>query len=95
MPKLTRRDWRNLRDQHGAAFTGMSEELFTALLDQVYGPAKEGNPGDNPGSTSEVVDEVDAMMICLARAEPGIQPLPPDIAAASAEPGIQPAPPIE
>ena len=94
MPKLTRQDWRNLRDQHGAAFTGMSDVLFTTLLDQVYGPEKEGNPGNNPGSTGEV-DEVDAMMVCLARSEPGIQPLPPDIAATSAEPGIQPAPPIE
>lgn len=93
MPKLTRQDWRSLRDQHRAAFTRMSEDLFTALLDQVYGVAKEGNPGGNPGSTSEAVDEVDAMMICLARAEPGIQPAPPDQLKTSAEPGIQPVPP--
>jgi hypothetical protein len=92
VPKLTREDWRNLRDQYGAAFTGLSDLMFTTLLDQVYGPVKEGNPGTNPGSTGEL-DEVDAMMVCLARSEPGIQPQPPDAATASSEPGIQPAPP--
>jgi hypothetical protein len=95
VPKLTREDWQNLRNVYGAAFTKMSELLFTTLLDQVYGPAEKSNPGGNPGSTGEL-DEVDGLMVTLASSEPGIQPAPPQRAAASSEPGIQPAPsPIE
>ena len=78
MPKLSEQDWRDLRDQHKAAFTGMAEDLFTVLLDKVYGPKREGNPGNDPGTTGEL-DEVDALMICLARSEPGIPPEPPQL----------------
>lgn len=76
MPKLSREDWEDLRDVYGVAFRGMPSNLFTALLNKVYGPKSEGNPGNNPGTTGEL-DEVDALMICLARSEPGIQPEPP------------------
>ena len=82
MPKLSREDWEDLRDVYGVTFRGMPSNLFTALLDKVYGPKREGNPGSNPANTGEVsekVTEIDAMMIYLARTEPGIQPEPPQL----------------
>jgi hypothetical protein len=92
MPKLTREDWQKLRDHYGVAFTGMPSNLFTVLLDKVFGFQQKSNPGSvnpNPGE----LDDVDATMVCLAHSEPGIQPQPPPQLATHTEPGIQPRPP--
>jgi hypothetical protein len=64
MPKLTRNDWKMLRNKHRAAFTGLTNDLFTLLLDKLYEGSKD----------PDEVDEIDALMIYLARAEPPIPP---------------------
>lgn len=68
MSLLIREDWVKLRDIYGVAFTGMPDDLFESLMDNVFGGASKERGK---------LDEVDAMMICLARSEPGIQPSPP------------------
>jgi hypothetical protein len=67
MSALIREDWENLRNQYKAAFTGLSDDMFKSLMDEVFGdvPKKRGD-----------LDKVDAMLITLARSEPGIQPSP-------------------
>jgi len=71
MPKLTRQDWKKLRDDYHVAFSKMDPRLFELLLDKLDIP--KSNPGSNPGNP-DGVDEVDALMIRLARAEPPIRP---------------------
>lgn len=77
MPKLTREDWKKLRDGYHVAFSSWSSEDFEDLLNTVYGNEGEtrGKPGSfsaNPGSTT--TDDTDALMVSLVRAEPPIQP---------------------
>ena len=67
MSLLIREDWVKLRNQYKAAFTGMSDDMFNSLMDNVFGGSGERGP----------LNEVDAMMITLARSEPGIQPSQP------------------
>ena len=67
MSLLQRGDWVKLRDIHRVAFTGMPDDLFDLLMDKVFGGASEGKSDLN---------EVDALMICLARSEPRIVPAP-------------------
>jgi len=69
MPKLTRKDWEELRNTYEVAFTRVKPGLFKLFLDKIY-----GNPGGNPANQSELVDDTDAMMIYLASGEPPIQP---------------------
>ena len=64
MAKLNSEDWRLLRDQYGV-YSGLPDELFEILLEKIFYHVKS-NPGD--------VDEVDALMIRLSRAEPPIRP---------------------
>ena len=64
MPKLTRDDWGRLRE-FNVAFSGMSPRLFALLLEKIY----SGNPED-----PDKIDEIDALMIYLAHAEPPIPP---------------------
>ncbi len=65
MPKLTQQDWKKLKDEYKVAFSTMPADLFNKLLDKVYTSA---NPGE--------LDDIDALMIYLARTEPPIQPEP-------------------
>jgi hypothetical protein len=66
MPKLAKQDWEKLKADK-VAFSAMPQKLFKSLLDKVYA---SGNTGE--------FDDTDALMIYLARAEPPIQPAPPD-----------------
>jgi hypothetical protein len=66
MPKLTREDWRKLKEYH-VAFSGMDEELFSLLLRKVYAGEKESNPG--------ALDAIDALMVSLSHSEPPIPPM--------------------
>ena len=75
MPVLKRQDWVKLREEYGVAFTGMRQDLFELLLNKVYGPEGEGNPG-NPTSNPGEADEVDALLMYCAHAEPPIPPPP-------------------
>ncbi|MFQ6114909.1 MAG: hypothetical protein ACE5NG_12645 [bacterium] len=71
MSLLTRQDWEMLRNKYQVAFSRMHPDLFKLFLDKIYGP--KSNPGGgsaNPGK----LDDIDAMMIYLARAEPPIRP---------------------
>jgi len=77
MSLLIKEDWKKLRDVYGVAFTGMPDDLFDVFLSNVFGVASE--------ERGEEVNEVDAMMFCLARSEPGIQPAPPQILKAGDE----------
>lgn len=74
MPLLKRQDWVKLRD-YRVAFTGMSQDLFELLLNKVYGPTTKGNPA-NPTSNPGEADEIDALMMYCAHAEPPIPPPP-------------------
>ncbi|OGC82182.1 MAG: hypothetical protein A2W07_03920 [candidate division Zixibacteria bacterium RBG_16_43_9] len=65
MPLLTRQDWETLRKEE-VAFERMQQKHFEKLLDKVYG---------NPGSTARTeLDDIDALMVYLARTEPPIPP---------------------
>jgi hypothetical protein len=66
MPKLTRSDWEKLRNEYHVAFSGMHQRLFSLLLEKVYAGEKEGNPGE--------LDDIDALLIAAAHAEPPIPP---------------------
>ena len=81
MSLLQRGDWVKLRDIHRVAFTGMPDDLFKSLMDSVFDGSEK----------RETLDDVDAMLFCLARAEPGITPGP-DVLATTSEPGITPGP---
>ncbi|MCW4043341.1 MAG: hypothetical protein NWE90_06425 [Candidatus Bathyarchaeota archaeon] len=65
MPKLTKNDWERLREEFNVAFSGMNPHLFALLLDKIY----SGNPED-----PDEIDDIDALMIYLAHAEPPIPP---------------------
>jgi hypothetical protein len=65
MPKLTRNDWERFREEFHVAFSGMNPHLFSLLLDIIY----SGNVED-----PDEIDEIDALMIYLAHAEPPIPP---------------------
>jgi len=65
MPKLTRNDWERLREEFHVAFSGMNSHLFSLLLDIIYS-ANAKDP--------DVIDDIDALMIYLAHAEPPIPP---------------------
>lgn len=65
MPKLTRNDWERLREEFKVAFVGMKPELFTLLLDIIY---------DRDLKDPDIIDNIDALMIYLAHAEPPIPP---------------------
>lgn len=65
MPKLTREDWKKLRDKYKVAFKSLSPADFENLLDNAYSAV-------NPGAAT--VDYTDALMIGHIRAEPPIQP---------------------
>ena len=69
MSLLIQEDWEKLRNQYKVAFTGMPDDLFDSLMNNVFGGASKER-GE--------LNEVDAMMICLARSEPGITPEPPN-----------------
>lgn len=71
MPKLTRQDWEKLRNEYRVAFSRMHPDLFKLFLDKVY-----GNPGSDSANPGDL-DDIDAMMIYLARGEPPIQPVIP------------------
>jgi hypothetical protein len=73
MPKLTREDWKKLRDEYHVAFRAWSPKAFKDLLDAAYG--NEGETKSNPGNPGpESVDNTDALMISHVYAEPPIQP---------------------
>jgi hypothetical protein len=84
MSKLTRQDWERLRGRYKVAFTGMRSNVFTTLLDKVYGPRKKGNPGSDSANEGNL-DDTDALMVYLAH----------DMALARSEPGIRPSTPIK
>ena len=71
MALLTRKDWEKLRSEYHVAFSRMHPRLFKLFLDKMF-----GNPGGD--SSTGQLDDTDAMMIYLARAEPPIQPEPPN-----------------
>ncbi len=64
MPKLTREDWGLLRNKYHVAFITLNERLFELLLDRIYAGAKD----------PDQVDDIDALMVYLAHAEPPIPP---------------------
>ena len=64
MPKLDEEDWRKFKKDE-VAFATMPKKLFDLLLKKVYAPT---NPGQD--------ENIDELMIYLARSEPRIQPTP-------------------
>ena len=65
MSALLKEDWKNLRSTYKVAFTAMSDKEFQTLIDKVFA---------NEPNVRGPVNEIDTMMITLARAEPGILP---------------------
>jgi len=70
MPKLTRGDWEKLKFDHKVTFRCMDENLFNLLLDKIFAKSNPGSNLENPGD----IDDIDALMVYLAHAEPPIPP---------------------
>jgi len=85
MSLLTRKDWELLRDKYNVSFSRMHPDLFNLFMEKVYG-TKDMDQGET--SARGELDDTDAMMIYLARAEPPIRPL--DKIKTQAEPPIRP-----